>query len=252
MKKIMYVWKPVGITPLEAIQVFKNENPEYKREIISYAGRLDPMAEGILILLIGEENKNRDKYLKFDKEYEAEIIIGISTDTYDGLGLITSKNFKNVSKKEIQNKLKEFLGKQNQKYPPYSSKTVDGKPLYWWARKKRIKEIIIPEHIIKINSLDLINMDSISMSELKTKMINQVKKINGDFRQEEIIKSWGNLKNDKKLLKIKIIASCSSGTYIRGIANDLGKRLGIDAFAYSIIRTRIGDKEKSDCLILGE
>jgi tRNA U55 pseudouridine synthase TruB len=64
--------KKVGETPLELINRIRIEMPELKDERLSYAGRLDPMAEGQMLILVGDENDNREKYLGLDKEYEAE------------------------------------------------------------------------------------------------------------------------------------------------------------------------------------
>lgn len=245
MANTIYIWKSIGLTPLEVVEKFKGKFPEYKNEVISYAGRLDPMAEGILILLIGEENKNRNKYLDLKKEYESEMIIGISTDTFDSLGLITQVNLNEISKKEIEKELKNFLGKQKQVYPPYSSKAVKGKPLFWWARKGRLDEIEIPEREIEIYSIELLEFKSINTKGMVNQIIKQIKNVKGDFRKDEIVESWrkfGMEYGEKKLIKIKIKASCSTGTYIRGIADDL------EGFAYKIIRTGVGEIRKRDCL----
>ena len=99
MKNVIYLWKPVGVTPLQFLNIFKEKHSEYKNETLSYAGRLDPVAEGILIVLVGDENKKREKYLGLDKQYVSEIVFGISTDTFDQLGLITNVNVNNISKK---------------------------------------------------------------------------------------------------------------------------------------------------------
>jgi tRNA pseudouridine55 synthase len=253
MNDLICVWKPVGITPLEAVKILKNKNIKYKNEVISYAGRLDPMAEGVLLLLIGEENKNRSKYLSLDKEYETEIILGISTDSFDGLGLITNINFRKVDKKDIKKKINIFIGKQNQIYPSYSSKTVNGIPLYWWARKNKLNEIIIPSHDVEIYSIKLIIIKNISVSELTDKIINKINKVKGNFRQKEIINNWIKFKQENKeimLTKIKIKVSCSSGTYIRVLANDLGKNLGVSAFAFSIKRLKVDKFNETNCIFL--
>ena len=71
--------KPISMTPLQAIKVFQKQNPIYKNTKIGYAGRLDPMAQGVLLLLINNENKKFNTYSKLDKEYIAEILLGIST-----------------------------------------------------------------------------------------------------------------------------------------------------------------------------
>lgn len=253
MNNTIYIWKPVGLTPLEIANKFKEKNPEFKDEVVSYAGRLDPMAEGILILLIGEENKNREKYLELKKEYESEIIFGIATDTFDSLGLIKDVNLGEISKEEIEKALKTFLGKQKQFYPSYSSKAVVGKPLFWWARNNKLNEIKIPEREIEIYSIELLSFEKISVQVLVDQVTNQIKNVKGDFRQGEIIDSWkkfGINNKDKELIKIRIRISCSTGTYIRRIANDLGKKLETHAFAYSIKRTKIGDVTEKDTVRL--
>lgn len=253
MENVIYLWKSVGITPLKAIFNFKDKNPSYSKEIISYAGRLDPMAEGILILLIGEENKNRDIYLGLDKEYETEIIFGISTDTFDSLGLIQDTITKDISKNEIEKQLKKFIGKQKQVYPPFSSKTVDGKPLYWWSRNNKLDEIELPKKQIEIYSIELLEYEKVPVKNVVEKIIEKIKNVDGDFRQEEIILNWKKFQeknNEKDLIKIKFKANCSSGTYIRRLSDDLGKELGNAAFAYSIKRTKIGEIEVKDCINL--
>mgnify|MGYP000153282325 CR=1 FL=1 len=87
MKNILNIYKPVGLSPLDIINILKDKSPEYQDVPITYAGRLDPMAEGVLLLLAGDEVHKNEEYQKLDKEYEAEILIGFNTDTYDVLGI---------------------------------------------------------------------------------------------------------------------------------------------------------------------
>ncbi|HEX9805051.1 MAG TPA: hypothetical protein VGA67_05190, partial [Candidatus Dojkabacteria bacterium] len=132
MQKILQIDKRVGETPLEAIEKFRENHPEYEDVKMAYAGRLDPMASGLLLVLIGEECRKRDQYQNLDKVYEFEIILGIETDSLDILGLIT-KNSLQYRKSEILPQLErivaKFPKKFKQKYPLYSSKTINGKPL---------------------------------------------------------------------------------------------------------------------------
>ncbi len=251
MKKIIPVWKPVSWTPLEAVLEFKKNIPELRNNVISYAGRLDPMAEGVLLLLVDDENKKRHEYEDLEKTYESEIILGISTDSYDGLGVIESIKLKDVSSEEINKCLKSFLGKQKQIYPPYSSKAVNGKSLYWWAKNKKLDEIEIPKRDIEIYSTKLLNLEKIDASYLAKNIIEKVKMIEGDFRQDEIIKNWVEFEKKNKeleLIKIKIRVACSTGTYIRRIASDLGEKMEVGAFAFSIKRIKVGKFEKEDCI----
>lgn len=248
---IFPVWKPVGWSPLKAVIEFKKKFPELGNRKISYAGRLDPMAEGILILLIDEENKKRREYENLEKTYESEIILGISTDSYDGLGIVEKTDQKEITKKEVEKKLETFLGKQKQKYPSYSSKAVKGKSLYWWARNNKLNEIKIPERSIEIYSIKLLDYENIGLPDLVKNIIEKVKLIDGDFRQKEIIDNWKIFEKENKdnqFIKIKIIISASSGTYVRKIASDLGEKLGSKAFAFSITRIKVGKFKREDCV----
>src|SRR3989338_4911372 len=94
MKGIIILNKKEGETPLAALEAFRRKNKEYANTKLTYAGRLDPMASGLLLLLAGEEIKNKEKYLNLDKEYEFEILFGFQTDTYDILGKITKTHMK--------------------------------------------------------------------------------------------------------------------------------------------------------------
>ena len=74
MDQTLTIYKNEGETPLECLERFRVEQPIYKDAVLSYAGRLDPMAEGVMLVLVDEENKNREKYLSLDKTYEVEIL----------------------------------------------------------------------------------------------------------------------------------------------------------------------------------
>ena len=82
------LYKKIGETPLECLNRFKVENSEYESLPMTYAGRLDPMAEGLLLVLVGEECKKKEDYLYLSKEYEIEVLFGFETDTADVLGKI--------------------------------------------------------------------------------------------------------------------------------------------------------------------
>ncbi len=231
-------------TPLDALNRLRLEKPELKDEILSYAGRLDPMAEGVLFVLVGEEeNRDRQKYLGLDKIYEVEVLLGISTDTGDVLGLVqnTEKEGKKVSNEEIEKVVKNLEGENNFPYPVFSSRTVDGKPLHEWAREGRLDEIEIPTKASTIYCAKLIDIKTISAPDLLQSVLNDIDKIQGNFRQEEIKKSWNeslqNLNHDFQIITISI--DCSSGAYMRTIAEELGKKLGTVALAYRIKRTKI-------------
>ncbi|MDO8270049.1 MAG: hypothetical protein Q7T54_05280 [Candidatus Levybacteria bacterium] len=254
MKKVISVWKPVGMTPLGAVKRFKEKNPIHNNKTVSYAGRLDPMAEGIMLLLIGEENKKRKEYEVLKKTYETEIVLGITTDSFDALGVIQRVSLPlKINEKEITSCLGRFVGRQLQLYPPYSSKPFAGKPLFWWARQERLPEIEIPQKEIEIYDCALLEMTQLPGNALATDAMGRIKKINGDFRQDKIIIGWkkfGKKYTTDNFIKIKLQIECSSGTYIRQLAEDVGKKLGCGAFAISIKRIAVGNYTISNCVEL--
>lgn len=248
METFLLVYKPIGLTPLQAIIKLKKLYPVYQNQKIGYAGRLDPMAEGLLLLLIGDENKKRKEYEQLSKEYEFEVLLGIQSDSYDALGLITSISNTEMEienlKLKIVDLLNGFIGSSTQPYPPYSSARVNGKPLYYWARAGKINEIIIPKKIITVHKLKLNNISSIKLINIYTKVIERIKLIDGEFRQGAILRNWKEVvsRNSNIILTmISVTISCSSGTYVRSIANSIGTNLGVGAIALSIKRTKIGD-----------
>ncbi len=338
-EKIKIVYKKSGQTPLDCINEAKKANSDLLRLPLTYAGRLDPLAEGVLVLLIGDECLKKDEYLKLPKEYEVTILFGFSTDTYDLMGKVidisttsellfkrssdegvevqpsisrlTSRanvtpevvpllrkndealnnhiNFVASSKqveskdsfkmvwpslrgttsevslmldllarksedllnesfdgttKQINKFLPQFTGRITQSYPPYSSRTVNGKPLYKWAREGKLNEIIIPSHDVFVESIEIINEGLISGEEFLNKIKKDIALVSGDFRQEEIINLWKETLKDKKEEQYKTITlkiSCGSGVYVRGIAHELGIALGVPALALHIKRTKVGE-----------
>ncbi len=244
------LYKRIGETPLERLDRLQIEKPEYKNIPLTYAGRLDPMAEGVLLVLVGEECKEKDKYLDLDKVYEGEIVWGFETDTYDVLGKITGTSQKFPNAEEIKKAIENLKGKHQQKYPPYSSKPVQGKPLFQWAREGKLSEISeMPTQEIEIYNAEFLNQSEIASQDLLENISNKISKVNGDFRQLEIINGRNNIFGDptpKKYMVTRFKISCSSGTYIRSLVNDLGNSLGSKAILYSLIRTSVGDFKVED------
>lgn len=286
MEKIINIYKPLGLTPVQLIQKLRGDRKEYQGTKIGFAGRLDPLAHGVMLLMIDEETKKRDRYLDLPKTYEFEVLFGISTDTYDALGLIASysssehsesksnnlamKQYNNLSINSIslEKKIKQFIkskhGKHTQVYPPFSSREVNGKPLYQWARENRLEEIQVPSKEIEVYNFDFLNLLEIPADEIHKRIISNINSVDGDFRQEKILKTWNNFfslspstslrvnmesKSDNfYVAKLKI--NCSSGTYVRSLANDLGKTIGTGAIALDIFRTKVGNYMIEDSIRL--
>ena len=250
MKKVIVLNKKEGETPLECLEDFRAKNKIEKNIKMTYAGRLDPMASGVLLILLGEETKKKEKYLKLGKEYKFEVLFGFSTDTYDILGkVLNNYELKIINyelKKKIIKELKNFTGKFIQKYPMYSSKTVKGKPLFSYARN--FEEVEIPTREVNVESLKFLKIRKINNKKLLENIEKRIKKIKGDFRQEEILETWqkelklglSSLKKKKFFYVASFKIKCGSGTYVRGIANSLGEKIEIPALAFSIDRTKVG------------
>lgn len=234
MKSVYCVYKPLGATPLLQVLLLKKKYPELEKIRIGYAGRLDPMAEGLLLLLCGDENKNKAKYENLPKTYTIEILFGFSTDTQDILGLITGHS---PVAMDIQTRIPKVTGDYEQPYPDYSSKRVLGKPLYYWARHGKPKGMIIPTKTITIFSCDLVSWKTITSHEIIESIQSRIALVSGDFRQKQILEKWNSISMHPTYPLAKFVVSCTSGTYMRSLA----ARLGHPALAWSIRRDRIGE-----------
>ena len=248
MNKILNIYKPQGLTPLEIIKLVREKFPEYKDEKIGFAGRLDPLAHGVLLLMVGEETtRQKDQFLNLPKEYEFEILYGVQTDTYDVLGLLQNENFrviKNIDPEKINAFITSKLGKQTQAYPPFSSKTVNGQPLFWWAKNNKLSEIKIPTRKIEIYDFKLLEQKQITKEKLKVEIIRQIELVQGDFRQEKIKEKWTDffIHNQNQIFSTaRFSIFCSSGTYVRSLANELGEKLGTGAITLEILRKKAGE-----------
>lgn len=221
MEKVLKLYKELGETPLACLERFRSANAEYAGEKMTYAGRLDPMAEGLLIALVGEECKKKDEYLGLDKEYIFEVLFGIQSDTYDILGI------PNVGHRVSNISIEDFIGKRIQEYPPYSSRT------FQMARDGIDFEPLTKE--VEIYKLEQLEEREISARQGLAEILEKIDLVTGDFRQEEIKGAWLGIDLSENLHIAKFKINCSSGTYVRSLANEMG------GLAYSIKRTRVGN-----------
>jgi len=236
---MVIIRKEIGETPLQALERYRADKRVAADIPMTYAGRLDPMAEGELLILVGDECKEKERYLGLDKEYEVEILFGVSTDSYDALGMSipdTGLLYKSI----VNVDWSRYVGKSEQPYPPYSSKTVDGVQLHSLARKGELPEEM-PTKKVEIYSIDFLTKVTIKADELKARVFKGIDLVKGDFRQELIKTRWGDVltEPDREFHILKIRVKCSSGTYMRSLAHTIGKDLGTGAFALSINRTKI-------------
>lgn len=219
--------KPAGMTSHDVVAIARRA---LKQKQIGHSGTLDPMATGVMILAVGKATRLL-RFLKDDKTYEAGVLLGLVTATDDIEGEVLEKKPLTAKQKEqikenIGPALLKFQGKIEQMPPLYSAIHINGRRLYDLARSGEIKHEELETYVkkrqvtiydIKLNRLDISNDES-----------------------EEA---------DSRLsLKIH----CSSGTYIRSIARDLGEHFGCGACLDQLRRTTAGAFSESDCHSLDE
>ncbi|MFA5841869.1 MAG: hypothetical protein WC835_02840 [Candidatus Paceibacterota bacterium] len=249
MNSVLAIYKQKGETPLAALGRLRVEKPEYEKETLSYAGRLDPMAEGVMLVLVGDANKEREKYLNLDKIYITQILCGVSTDTHDLLGLVTENKHMEINEKEFAKVVNSFVGEFSQKYPAYSSKTVGGTQLHELSRKGEMFNI--PEHKVFLHSAKVVAYKKLSGREALNNVLFSVDSVSGDFRQKEIKDRWKEVlryqNTEFDLFELEL--SVSSGFYVRQFASDIGEKLRAPALAYSIRRIKVAEWGIENCIL---
>lgn len=243
--------KRIGETPLCALSRLRKEKQIHSGVPLTYAGRLDPMASGKLLVLVGDECKKRGQYDKLDKEYEFGILFGAESDTGDVLGLVSSGAPFLFNEKMFQNVLSSIRGRHVFSYPAFSSKTVNGKPLFEYAREGRLGEIHVPTVNNRIFRTSFVSVRTVSKEALRRMIFDKLgclkkgenEMIKNDFREGDVSKKWEKFFSESSE-KTFPIATCktivSSGTYIRTLAPLIGKKLGTSGMVFAINRTKIG------------
>ncbi|MBK5243773.1 MAG: tRNA pseudouridine(55) synthase TruB [Eubacteriaceae bacterium] len=173
-----------------------------KTKKIGHTGTLDPDAEGVLVLCIGKATKMVEYIIEHEKTYEAQVILGIETDTGDISGKLIHDGGSKVTLDAFEKILSRFTGNIMQKPPIYSAIRIKGKKLYHYARSGEAVEI--PERPVSISKLSLL-----------------------EFSEEK--------------QQAKLMVTCSKGTYIRSLCQDIGAALGSYGCMGSLLRHRVGD-----------
>ena len=206
---IILIDKPKGITSHDVVDVVRKR---FKTKRVGHAGTLDPLAEGLLILLLGKCTKLFSKFANFDKEYTGILKLGEVTTTGDSQGEIIRKDdWKGISEEGVRETFSLFLGAIDQIPPMVSALRVKGKRLYNLARRGIVVERLPRK--IKILSLEV-------------------------------------LKIDFPLVEFRV--RCSKGTYVRKLAEDIGDKLGCGAHMVKILRLSIGPFKLEKAVALDE
>ncbi len=218
---------------------------------VTFAGRLDPLAEGLCILLVGSFVHEKDKYVDYDKTYTGTFVTGFATDTYDIAGMPKLRPLVR-GKEEVVAEIKNWMTYTEQSYPMYSSKPVDGKPLWVWARDGMIPPSGIPSRAISVSESSGEYVQSVSLDELRDEVKNLLAIFPSGFRQDEIVEAWANLEAVENFQVFKFEVTVSSGTYVRGLVHTLEERSGGAAALKTLCRQRIGPFQLSDELRVGQ
>lgn len=254
MQKYAVIEKNIGETPLEALERSRKSLSLPENAPIAYAGRLDPMASGKLLLLIGDECKKQKGYHALDKEYEFSVLFGVSSDTGDTLGLLTYDAPPVINEKELRSATRSLSGTTvTLPYPHFSSKTVKGKPLHVWTLEDRLNEIEIPTITSRIHKLKLTGIKKSRASDIRNRVFKNIDKITTvteeskalgrDFRRNEVKEAWDRMCStygDEEYTIATFTCIASSGTYMRSLAEVIGARMSTRGLAHHIHRKTIG------------
>jgi tRNA U55 pseudouridine synthase TruB len=249
---IYKVWKPYGITSVQFVKEFQKQ---IKCEKATCTGRLDPLAQGEMIILTDNDTKKMSGYLKKSKTYQFEMVIGIDSESHDCLSRVINisdeSHMNKMDNRYIIKKMHEFIVKyRKQKYPLVSSFVMEQysnkKPL-WWFYKNGYRDIILPEKDIFINNYNIFSVSKKTGKELSEIFMNRIeqiknKKLQEDLNSEERIFEWKNFKDkNTEFVVISMEMSVCSGFYIRRFCHDFGKYINSYGIALDITRTNIQD-----------
>lgn len=200
--------KPAGFTSHDAVAKLRGI---LKMRRVGHAGTLDPMAEGVLVMLLGTATRASEYASGADKEYVAGFELGVTTDTQDSSGTVLSRAPVTASRQEVEEAVRGFLGQSEQMPPMYSAVQVGGVRLYDLARQGI--EVERKSRGITISDIELLPP-----------------------RQEDGPNEY------------RLRAVCSKGAYIRTLCHDIGQRLGCGACMTSLTRIRSGGFTLQDAL----
>ena len=246
--------KSVGETPLDCLERYRAQRPDLRGVPMAYAGRLDPMASGALLVLIGDACKRQTMYHNLDKAYEFSVLLGIGSDTADVLGRLHTTDINSYTHTSISLAAQTLIGTITLPYPIFSAKTVRGKPLHTWALEGRLSEVEIPTKQSTVYTLMLDKVETKSRTDVCAEARAKIdtilpvtdprKSLGQDFRRSAVRADWEQIRNDDSLPEQYTIAHfhcvASAGTYMRTLAQEIGKNLQTSGLAWHIHRTKIG------------
>ena len=231
--------KPPGWTPLEAMQAHRARTPTLASEPMVYAGRLDPMAEGLLLVLTGDDRYAVDAHLKHDKDYDATFLFGVMSDTFDALGRIAVGTAPDPA--ACFAAVGGLAGVHLLPLPPWCAYRVRGRPLHAWAREGRLGEIELPIRAMCVSVVQSGDPKGVRAAELAGEVTDRIGRVRGVFRQEEACADWARIaEDDPPLVMLRARLTVTSGTFIRALAQAMGAQLQCGGLLLALRRTRVG------------
>ncbi len=239
MNGIINVYKNYGVSSNTLVNKVKKI---VGAEKAGHLGTIDVLGEGVLPITIGKGTKLFNYFLNKDKVYRAIFIFGIETDTLDSEGKIINYKYKNISKENIENVLKKFIGRIKQTPPQFSALKINGKKAYELARQGKTANL--KEREVNIYEFKILKIVSdIDKVDLKNRFYK--------FRNDNELKTFDIEKIfDSEIYEFEI--NCSSGTYIRSLCKDLASALSTYGTMLKIVRTRCGNFKIEDSYSLDD
>ena len=217
-------------------------------EPTTHTGTLDPMAEGVIVCLTGEDRFQKQQHSDVIKEYRFIVLVGAKTDSHDLLGLPLVSGA-SVNATIINDAMQKLTGSYEQIMPAFSAKRINGKSLFDAAKQNQ--EVPEFKQQVTIHSLQMDGIAEITNKKLLSEIKARIKMVSGNFRQQEILSAWQEqLKNTTRFQLLDCVARTSKRTYIRAIVRDLSEKLGAPLTTFHILRTKNGAYQIKDCTCL--
>ena len=253
--EILYIDKPYRWTSFDVVNKVRwllCRRLGTKKLKVGHAGTLDPLATGVMIVCTGRATKRIDELQAGTKEYIATLRLGATTPSFDLEHEIDAYYpTDHITREQVENVLKQFLGRIEQVPPAYSAVKVDGKRAYDLARKE--KDVELKPKVLVIDEIELLEYsmqenDSAPLPTSPTGEAGSGSLPRTGMRNKAFLTSPATPSDTESYPYIILRVVCSKGTYIRALARDIGQALGSGAHLTALRRTRVGEATVEDCL----
>ena len=253
--EILYIDKPYRWTSFDVVNKVRwllCRRLGTKKLKVGHAGTLDPLATGVMIVCTGRATKRIDELQAGTKEYIATLRLGATTPSFDLEHEIDAYYpTDHITREQVENVLKQFLGRIEQVPPAYSAVKVDGKRAYDLARKE--KDVELKPKVLVIDEIELLeySVQENDSAPLPTSPMGEAGSGSlprTGMRNKAFLTSPATPSDTESYPYIILRVVCSKGTYIRALARDIGQALGSGAHLTSLRRTRVGEATVEDCL----